>query len=136
MLSRDLNISLLVSPFDKSCPSLLLRKNKRDSHRTAALTRPLCVDTLASFVRYCRDVDGAQCMGLLDMSTYQGVSYLDIRIRLCWQGTIVNIHLVSVPVFERHINENMFNISVKFLDCICREWQKNLVGVATDGARI
>ncbi|KAI9917018.1 hypothetical protein PsorP6_016785 [Peronosclerospora sorghi] len=71
----------------------------------------------------------------LDMYTQQRVSYLDIRIRLCWQGTILNLHLVSVPVFERHNSENMFNISVMFLDCICREWRKTLVGVATDGAR-
>lgn len=70
----------------------------------------------------------------LDMATHQGVSYLDIRIRLCWQGEILNLHLVSIPVFERHTGENMFNTSAKFLDCICREWRKTLVGVATDGA--
>lgn len=71
----------------------------------------------------------------LDMSTHQGVSYLDIRIRICWQGEMLNLHLVSIPVFERHTGENMFNASTKFLDCICPEWRKTLVGVATDGAR-
>ena len=55
----------------------------------------------------------------LNMSTHQGVSYLDIRICLCWQGEILNLHLVSVPVFERHTGENVFNVSAKFLDCIC-----------------
>lgn len=69
-----------------------------------------------------------------DMSTHQGMTYLDIRLRLCWQGEILNFHIVSVPVFERHTGENIFNVSANFLDCICREWRKTLVGVATDAA--
>ena len=55
----------------------------------------------------------------LDMSTHQGFLYLDIRIRICWQGDILNIHLVYIPVFDRHTGENMFNASAKFFDCIC-----------------
>ena len=69
------------------------------------------------------------------MSTHQGVLYLKIRIRLCWKGDILNLHLVSIPVFDRHTGENMFNVSAKFFGCIYREWRKILVGIATDGAR-
>ena len=68
----------------------------------------------------------------LDMSTHQGVLYLDIRIYLCWQGDFLKLHLVSIPVFDRHIGENMFNVSAICFDCIYREWQKILVGIVTD----
>ena len=68
------------------------------------------------------------------MSTHQGVLYLNIRIRIYWKGDILNLHLVSIPVFDRHTGEKMFNISAKFFYCICREWRKILVGIATDDA--
>ncbi len=71
----------------------------------------------------------------LDMSSHKGVSYTDIRLRLCWHGEILNLHLVSFPVFRRHTGENMFNVSANFLDNICEEWRNSLIGVATDGAR-
>ena len=70
----------------------------------------------------------------LDMSTHQDVLYLDIRIRLYWQGDIPNLHLVYIPVFNRHTGEKMFNISANFFDCIYREQQNILVGIATDGS--
>ena len=57
----------------------------------------------------------------LDMSTHQGMSYLDIQTRLCWQGDILSIHLVYITVFGIHTGENMFNVSAKFFDCICQE---------------
>jgi hypothetical protein len=72
---------------------------------------------------------------VLDMSTHKGVSYIGIRLRLCWHGEIFNLHLVSVPVFIIHTGENIFNVSAKFLDNICEEWRNSLIGVVTDGAR-
>ena len=33
-----------------------------------------------------------------------------------------------------HTGEIMFNLFAKFFDCICREWQKIIVGIETDGA--
>ena len=70
----------------------------------------------------------------LDMSTHQGVFYLNTWIRLYWKVDTLNLHLVSIPVFDRHTDENMFNVSAKFFDCICQEWREILVGIATDGA--
>ena len=56
----------------------------------------------------------------LDMSTHQDVLYLDIRIRLYWQGDIPNLHLVYIPVFNRHTGEkrstylqSFFTVSAK-----------------------
>ena len=70
----------------------------------------------------------------LEISTHQGVLYLDIRIRLCWQVDILNLHLVSIPVFDRHTGENMFNVYTKFFDCICQEWRNIIVGIVNDCA--
>ncbi|CAI5710255.1 unnamed protein product [Hyaloperonospora brassicae] len=33
----------------------------------------------------------------LDMSTHMSTSYLDIRIRLFWDGAILNLHLIRIP---------------------------------------
>ena len=72
----------------------------------------------------------------LNMYNHQGVLYLVIRTCLYWQGDILNLHLVSIPVFDKHTGENMFNVSATFFECIYQEWQKMLVVIAPDGARI
>ena len=71
----------------------------------------------------------------IDMSTHKGAPYLVVRIRLCWQVDNLNLHLVSIPVFDSHTGENMFNVSAKFFECICQEWKKIPVGIATDVTR-
>ena len=38
----------------------------------------------------------------LDMSTYMSTSYLDIRLRLFWNGEILNLHRIGIPIFGRH----------------------------------
>ena len=71
----------------------------------------------------------------LDLSTHLGQSYIDIRLRVCWNGKLVNFHVVALPMFERHTGEAMFNILSKFLDNMCPVWRSIIVGVTTDGAR-
>ena len=41
------------------------------------------------------------------MSTHMATSYLDIRIRLHWKGSILNFHLLAIPMFSRHTNEEI-----------------------------
>jgi hypothetical protein len=45
----------------------------------------------------------------------------------------MNFHVVVVPVFERHIAENMFNMVVKFLDALYDRWRGKLIEVSFDG---
>ena len=71
----------------------------------------------------------------LNISTHQIDSYLYIRINICWQRDILNLHLVSITLFDRHTGENMLNVSAIFFYCICLEWQNIIVGIATDGTR-
>ena len=37
-----------------------------------------------------------------DAATHQNTSYLDIRLRLYINDRIVNIHVLALPIFERH----------------------------------
>jgi hypothetical protein len=40
-----------------------------------------------------------------DGSTYQHTSYLDIRMRVYCNGDIQNIHVIALPMFDRHTGE-------------------------------
>ncbi|RQM29957.1 hypothetical protein B5M09_013872, partial [Aphanomyces astaci] len=53
-----------------------------------------------------------------DGSTHRGQSFFDLRLRLYWHGRLLNLHLVALPMFDRHTAENMFNMIVKLLDAL------------------
>jgi hypothetical protein len=40
-----------------------------------------------------------------DCATYHSTSYVDIRVRLFRNDAIVNLHLLALPMFERHSGE-------------------------------
>lgn len=61
-------------------------------------------------------------------------SYLDVRIRFCLDAKIHNLHLVALPMHERHTGLYMFELLSSFLDSIHPNWKSKLIGIATDGA--
>ena len=69
-----------------------------------------------------------------DGSTYQHTSYLDIRIRVYNNGDIRNIHIVALPMFERHTGEYMYELFENLFNILDPLWKTKLVGVTTDGA--
>ena len=69
-----------------------------------------------------------------DSSTHYGNSYFNNQIRFHYRGILYNIHAVAIPMFDRHIDENMHKLISNFLDVICSEWHSKLIGVGTDGA--
>lgn len=72
----------------------------------------------------------------LDMSTHMSTSYLDIRIRLHLnKHGILNVHILAVPVYERHTAEVIFDTSSKALDALCPSWRDTIIGISTDGER-
>lgn len=72
----------------------------------------------------------------LDMSTHMSTSYLDIRVRLHLnRHGIINVHLLAVPVYERHTAEVIFDTAAKALDVLCPPWKDTIIGVSTDGER-
>ena len=66
--------------------------------------------------------------------TKSTVPYLDIRIRFVVSAKLINIHLIALPCFERHTEENMFILLAKFLDALYKDWRTKLLSVCSDGA--
>lgn len=60
-------------------------------------------------------------------------SYLDIRLRFAWRTDLKNVHLCAIPMYESHTGEYMAGLIKKFLVAICPNWQKKLIGIASDG---
>jgi hypothetical protein len=73
----------------------------------------------------------------LDSITHQSTSYFDVRFRIFMPAfyNIVNLHVVTLPMFDWHTSEVMFQMVVFFLDVLCPGWKVHLLSVFSDGAR-
>ena len=69
-----------------------------------------------------------------DGSTYQHTSYLDIKMRVYYQGDIKNIHVIALPMFDRHTGDYMYKLFSNLFDILDTLWKSKLVGITTDGA--
>ena len=69
----------------------------------------------------------------LDGGNKSSNSYLDLRIRFSVNEVMHNIHLVALPMRERHTGQYMFNIVSEFFDVLCENWKSKLIGIASDG---
>ena len=67
-------------------------------------------------------------------STHYGYSYFDNRVRIHHNGDIFNLHILAIPMFERHTADNMYNLISGVLDVICPTWRSKILGVGSDGA--
>ena len=52
-----------------------------------------------------------------DMATHMGTSYLDVRVRLCWSMAVLYIHLLAIPMHDRHTGEIMFDTMASVMMC-------------------
>jgi hypothetical protein len=71
-----------------------------------------------------------------DGNTHRNSSFFDLRICICVNGILSNLHLVAIPMFERHNAKNIFNLIVRFLDALNSAtmiWRAKLMSVSTDG---
>jgi hypothetical protein len=62
-----------------------------------------------------------------------GQSFFNLRLRAYYYGDLTNLHLVAIPMFERHTTENMFNMVVKFFDALYGRWCDKLIKVPSNG---
>ncbi len=67
-----------------------------------------------------------------DGSTHCGQSFFDLRVRICFRGRLLNLHLVAIPMFDRHTADNIFNMLVKFLDAPYGKWCAKLIGMSSN----
>ena len=68
-----------------------------------------------------------------DVSTHRRHAFFDLRLRLYWHDRLLNLHLVALPMFDRHTAENMFNMIAKLMDALFPNWRVKLIGVLSDG---
>jgi hypothetical protein len=68
-----------------------------------------------------------------DASTHLGVPMLDQRIRICFNGVLLNLHLVLVPFFERHTATNDVKLITTILDCMHSSWRDKVISISSDG---
>jgi hydrogenase maturation factor len=63
------------------------------------------------------DDESVSAMSLAgDGSTHRGQSFFNLRVRIYFRGQLLNLHMVAIPMFDRHTANNIFNMQVKFLD--------------------
>ena len=46
------------------------------------------------------------------------------------------MHLVALPMFERHTSQKLYEMIVKFMDALYIAWRKKLLGMTTDGENV
>jgi len=68
-----------------------------------------------------------------DSSTHFEQSFFDLRIRICFKGRLCNLHLVGLPLFDRHTAEILYNLLCKFLDALYPDWRIKLLNVSSNG---
>jgi hypothetical protein len=51
-------------------------------------------------------------------NTHRSNSFFDVCIRICINDILCNLHWVTIPMFERHIVKNIFNLITRFLDAL------------------
>ncbi|KAI9905404.1 hypothetical protein PsorP6_013625 [Peronosclerospora sorghi] len=56
-----------------------------------------------------------------------------MRIRVCVNGNLHNVHLVVVPFFDRHTAENTVKLITTLLETVCAPWQDKIISITTDG---
>lgn len=70
----------------------------------------------------------------LDSGNNASTSYLDLRMRCYFKGSIQNLHVLAIPMRERHTGEYQYDLIVSTLDVLAPNWRYQLIGVSTDGA--
>jgi hypothetical protein len=101
------------------------RKTSQYVRAAVAISLQTCADMLRTAWAYSI---------ALDSSAKRGSSYLDIRVRICLKDDIENLHLMALPMFERHTGEYMFELVEKLLGSLDRQWRHKVVGATADGA--
>jgi hypothetical protein len=67
-----------------------------------------------------------------DVATCHSRSYLDIRLRVFHAGKLRNLHLLALPMFERHTGDYIFDLFTSLFDVLDPEWKGKIVG-SNDG---
>jgi hypothetical protein len=68
-----------------------------------------------------------------DASTHQGTPLLDQGIRVCFNGVLMNLHLVLVPFFQRHTTVDYVTMIKTLMNVLRPTWNDKLISISSDG---
>ncbi len=94
--------------------------------------RKVCAINLQSIKELFKDI-WAFSIGF-DAANHARSSYLDVRMRCFYRGELHNLHLMAIPMRDRHTGEYQFDLVVALLNILAPKWRHQLIGVTTDGA--
>lgn len=100
--------------------------------RVAIICRKVCTINLQCLKELFKNI-WAFSIGF-DAANHAKSSYLDVRMRCFFQGELHNLHLMAIPMRERHTGEYQFDLVVSLLNILAPNWRHQLMGVTTDGA--
>src|SRR5436309_1227167 len=75
-------------------------------------------------------------MGFLSSKRQFEHSYFDNRIRIHRNNDIFSLHILAIPMFERHTADNMYKLISHVLNILCPIWRSKLPSVASDDAPV
>ncbi len=59
--------------------------------------------------------------------------YLDIRIRVCPNGSLENLDLIVVPFYDCHTTKNIVAMIYRILDALYARWRYKIIAFNTNG---
>jgi hypothetical protein len=104
--------------------------SENDVARIARITCALSLEMLSEMMR----ASWAYSVGLDASTNSFGVSMLDLRISIPVNGNVHNFHMLAVPMFAEHSEEEMFKLLSDSLLALDPDWKMKIVGITTDGA--
>jgi hypothetical protein len=69
----------------------------------------------------------------INSSTHRFVLYFDIRICVCPNGSLENLHLITMPFYDRHTAKNITTMICRILDALHARWRSKIIVFSTDG---
>jgi hypothetical protein len=67
-----------------------------------------------------------------DWNTHFEQSFFDLHVRICFKGRLYNLHLVGLPLLDRHTREILYNLLYKFFDTFYPNWHVKLFNASSD----
>jgi len=61
------------------------------------------------------------------------MSYLDIWICVCPNGSLENLHLIGLPFYDCHTTKNIAAMICRILDALYARWRSKIIAFNTDG---
>ncbi|KAE9339884.1 hypothetical protein PF008_g11365 [Phytophthora fragariae] len=68
-----------------------------------------------------------------DITTHTDRSFIDQRVRVAVDSVLVNLHLLAIPMFDRHTAVVQVRLIVRVLDILSANWRDKLIGISSDG---